>query len=127
MKPIRLQNQWTRSNDGWLAGVCQGLGERFEINPNFLRLMWFISVLFFGVGLLFYFICAICLPLEGQEEEALKPRILGVCSRLSQRMDIDVGLVRVLAILIGLGSFGTTVIAYFIIHFILPRETSFQK
>ena len=126
MEAIRLQNQWTRSNDGWLAGVCQGLGERFDINPGLLRLIWFASVLLFGMGLVFYFICAFCLPLQGHEEEALKPRFLGVCSRLSQKMEVDVGLLRVLTVLIALGSMGTTILAYIVVHFLLPTETSYQ-
>jgi len=122
MNAIRLQNQWTRSSDGWLAGVCQGLGERFAVSTGLLRLIWLMSVLFFGVGLILYFICAFCLPVEGREEEALKPKILGVCVRLSQRLDMDVGLLRILMVLIALGSFGTTALAYIVIHFLLPTE-----
>lgn len=125
-EPIRLQNQWTRSNEGWVAGVCQGLGENFGINPGLLRLMWAFSILFFGVGLFFYFICAFCLPLEGREEEAMKPKFLGVCARLAYKMNVDVGLLRIVAVLVGLGSLGTTVLAYIVIHFILPPIESYQ-
>lgn len=122
MKHLGQNNQWVRSHDGWIAGVCQGLGERFGVNSGFLRLMWVFSILCLGAGLFMYFILAFCLPLEGQEEEALKPRILGVCSRLSQRMDLDVGLVRALAIVIGFGSAGTAILAYIILHFLIPSE-----
>lgn len=122
MKHLGQRNQWVRSNDGWIAGVCQGLGERFDVNPGLLRLIWMASILFFGVGLVFYFILALCLPLEGKEDEALEPRFLGVCSRLSQRMDIDVGLVRSLCVIIGLGSFGTTMLAYVLVHFLISSE-----
>ena len=124
MNAIRLRNQWTRSSDGWLAGVCQGLGERFDMSPGVIRLMWFMSILFFGVGLFFYFICAFCLPVEGHEEDALKPKILGVCYRLSQKMDVDVGLLRIIAILIAVGSLGTTIFAYIVMHFLIPSESS---
>ena len=123
MKPNRLQDQWTRSEDGWIAGVCQGLGERFDINPGALRLLWMISILFFGVGVFAYFIFAFCLPVEGHEETTQRPKFLGVCLRLSQRMDLDVGLLRVLAILIGVGSLGTTILAYIILHFLIPAES----
>lgn len=123
MNQVHILNQWTRSENGWIAGVCQGLGDRFDINPGALRLLWLASILFFGVGFLVYFIVAFCLPVKGQEEASQKPKIMGVCLRLSHRMDLDVGLLRILAVLIALGSFGTTVLAYFLIHFLIPTES----
>lgn len=126
MKHLGQNNQWVRSHDGWIAGVCQGLGERFDLNPGFLRLLWIGSVLFFGVGLFLYFVLAFCLPLEGREEEALRPRFLGVCSRLAQRMDLDVGLVRTLMVIVGVGSLGTTFLVYIILHFLVPSESTSQ-
>lgn len=123
MKDITVIRTWTRSQEGWLAGVCQGLGERFDINPGLLRLIWLGSILFLGVGLLLYFVFAFCLPVEGRESNVLEPRFLGVCSRIALKTDMDVGLLRVLTVLIGLGSLGLTIVAYFIIHFLVPRES----
>jgi phage shock protein PspC (stress-responsive transcriptional regulator) len=126
MKAMRLQNQWTRSTDGWLAGVCQGLGEQFDINPAMLRLIWFLSVLFFGVGLIFYFICAFIMPVQGKEERAQEPKFFGVCLRLSERLDIDVVPLRIVTIVLALGSFGTVTLAYFLLHFVIPKSTESQ-
>lgn len=118
-----VQSKWIRSERGWIAGVCQGLGERFDIAPGILRLFWVLSVLLFGVGLIFYFICAFCLPIEGKEDKAYEPKILGVCSRLAQKLDMDVGLIRVLTVIIALGSIGVTIVGYIILHFLIPNES----
>ena len=123
MNGLRLQDQWSRSNDGWLAGVCQGLGERFEINPGLVRLMWFISILFFGVGLFLYFLCAFIMPVEGNEDSVLEPKLLGVCLRLSQKFDVDVVPLRIFTFLALMGSFGTILLLYFVLHFVLPSQT----
>ncbi|MCJ8275337.1 MAG: PspC domain-containing protein [Bdellovibrionales bacterium] len=122
-----LQSRWIRSERGWVAGVCQGLGERFDTSPGVLRALWMMSILFFGVGLFFYFICAFCLPVEGKEHLVDEGKILGVCARLSEKFDMDVGLLRILAVIIGLGSFGTTILAYIILHFLIPSNENTLK
>lgn len=116
-----MQKPWVRSNRGWIAGVCRGLAERFDLNPMGVRLLWLVSVLFLGFGFLFYFICALCLPAEGHEASAQEAKLLGVCYRISKKFDLDVGLLRVLTVVIALGSIGTTLIAYVIVHFLMPK------
>ena len=123
MKEISLRNQWTRSEDGWIAGVCQGIGEKLDVNPMVLRLFWMGSVLFFGAGLFMYFICAFCLPLEGHEAKAMEPKFLGVCSRVARKLDLDIGLVRVITVVVGIGSMGTTLLAYVLVHFLVPEPS----
>ena len=54
--------------DYWVAGVCGGLGEKFGINPNILRMA--IVVLFlcphFPAGLIYLILC-ICMPLPSED------------------------------------------------------------
>jgi phage shock protein C len=123
MKTLRLHDQWTRSSEGWLAGVCQGLGERFDINPGLLRLIWFVSIFFFGVGLFLYFVCAFVIPVEGKEDSVLQPKVLGVCLRLADRLDVDVTPLRILSIFALMGSFGTILFVYIALHFLLPQSS----
>ena len=127
MTQVLTTQKWVRSEKGWVAGVCQGIGERMDLSPALLRIAWLFSILFFGVGLLFYFILAICLPVEGREDKASQAKILGVCARLAGKFDMDVGLTRALAVVIGLGSFGTTLLAYIILHFLIPEESNGMK
>ena len=50
--------------DKKLAGVCGGLGEYLGMDSNIIRLIWVLAVVFAGVGLLAYLICALLIPEE---------------------------------------------------------------
>lgn len=45
-----------------IGGVCGGLGEYFNIDPTIIRLVWLLSILLFGTGLLVYVIAWILMP-----------------------------------------------------------------
>lgn len=122
MNQVKLNDRWTRSSNGWVAGVCQGIGERLDINPGMIRLGWLLSILFFGVGLFAYLAFVFCLPVEGNEAAEDRPKLLGVCYRLAQRLDLDVGLLRVLVVLLSVSSLGTAFLAYIVMHFLIPSE-----
>lgn len=52
------------THDRMIFGVCGGLGEYFEVDPTFIRLLWIMLSLFtngYG-GLLAYFIGSIIIP-----------------------------------------------------------------
>ncbi len=49
-------------NDCIIAGVCGGLGEYFDIDPTFIRLLWVLFILTGGSGILAYFIAWIIIP-----------------------------------------------------------------
>ncbi|MBR4173631.1 MAG: PspC domain-containing protein [Clostridia bacterium] len=52
------------SVDKKIFGVCGGIAEYFEVDPTLIRLVWAISILCLGTGLLAYIIAAIILPTE---------------------------------------------------------------
>ena len=118
----RYVGRWTRSKDGLVAGVCAGIGRRFDIDPWLVRFGWLVSVCFFGTGLAAYLILAFCLPREDEILEAQGRRFLGVCSRISRSTGYDVGLLRVLAVVLGIASFGLTVLVYFVLNFVLDER-----
>ena len=115
--------QWYRSNEGLIAGVCEGLGRRFDVDPWLVRIGWLISVLALGTGLLLYVILAFCLPREDALIEAQEKRFLGVCARISRSTGIDVGLVRTGCVLLALGSMGATIVGYVVLNFVIPDES----
>lgn len=115
---------WCRSRKGWIAGVCQTLAERLSLNVGLVRLLWVSSILFLGFGFFFYLVCAFLLPQEGSYQRSLKPMALGVCLKISERFDLDLGLLRILTVVIGVGSLGLTLIGYIIIHFLLSPQLS---
>jgi len=116
--------KWVRSPDGMIAGVCEGLGKQLDINPLIIRAAWLVTVLFFGTGLLFYFIMAYALPRSDRLPEAEGKRYLGVCSRIARRSGVDIGLVRALTVILALFSFGATIVGYVIMYFVLPEDDS---
>jgi phage shock protein C len=47
-----------------LAGVAGGLAEYFGLDPTLVRILWFVSILFGGIGLVIYIGMAIIVPIE---------------------------------------------------------------
>ncbi len=120
-----IQNQpVTRSTNGVLAGVCAGIAERFDVPAWAVRVLWLLFVLAWGTGIAFYLVCFICIPRSDRAAEAQKPKLLGVCFRLSRALAIDVSIIRVIAVFAALGSLGTFLLVYVILHFVIPKETS---
>lgn len=113
---------WLRTNNGILFGVCGGLAKVFHIPVGILRLVWVLSTICFGFGAGVYILLAISLPREDEYWRAYDRRILGVCSRLARKIDLEVGLVRFLTLCSVFVSFGTTIIVYFILNFVLSDE-----
>lgn len=60
-----------------ISGVCGGIADYFEVDPTFIRLLWAVSVLFAGTGIIAYILCIIIIPEEPtmrrrKEEEMAK-------------------------------------------------------
>ena len=119
MVPAR---KWVRSRDGIVAGVCGGLAKRFDVDPWLVRVIWIAAVAAFGTGILFYLLLAVCLPREDRIDAGERKKLLGVCRRVAMRSGTEVGIVRVMAVLLGLASLGSALIVYAILHFTLPGE-----
>lgn len=113
--------RWTRASDGALAGVCKGLGDSLGIETWILRVIWLVAVLWFGTGILFYLILAICLPRVDKLDQALDRKLLGVCGRIAIRYRIEVGLVRTGFVLLALITFGAAILGYGLCYFLIPK------
>lgn len=57
----------TKSNNRMLLGVCAGIAEYFDIDPNVVRLLWVMFCLFGGSGILGYIIAAVIMPSAYEE------------------------------------------------------------
>ncbi|MER7761725.1 PspC domain-containing protein [Streptomyces sp. NPDC097619] len=60
-----------------LAGVCGGLGRRFDVDPVIFRIVLGVLAVTGGVGLLFYGFAWLLVPLEGEEENEAKRLLTG--------------------------------------------------
>ncbi|WP_415064261.1 PspC domain-containing protein [Bdellovibrio sp.] len=116
-----INYRWTRASDGALAGVCKGLGDALGIETWILRVIWIVSVLWFGTGILFYLILAVCLPRVDKLDHALDRKLLGVCARIAKRYRIEVGLVRTGFVLLALITFGVAILGYGLCYFLVPK------
>ena len=108
-----------RSDDGAIAGVCKGLSEILDIDLGLLRLGFLISILFGGCGFFAYLALAFALPRKDRLSSAYEPKVLGVCSLLARKLDIDVGIIRFLAILSPLWSLGGSILVYILIKVLM--------
>lgn len=119
--PADEDYKWVRSENGWIAGVCQGLADSFNLPVGVLRAcVVLFTFLAFGTGLLVYLILAFCLPEKNSVALSEQKKLLGVCLRLSRAFNLEVGLVRALTVFLALASFGITVVGYVILHFLVP-------
>ncbi len=125
MEQMTRDDRWVRSHHGFLAGVCEGLGARFDIEPWLLRVAFLVSLLFFFTGGLVYLGLAIALPREDRLENGYTKRVLGVCSRIAVRSQMDVGLVRFFCLILAVMSFGATIVGYIVLHFVLEEKRDF--
>jgi phage shock protein PspC (stress-responsive transcriptional regulator) len=67
------EKQLTRTRDGrMIAGVCSGAGAYFGIDPNIIRLVLGISLIFGGAGALIYGIAWLLVPEEGKPTSILQ-------------------------------------------------------
>jgi phage shock protein C len=51
-----IKRLYRSKKDKKIAGVCGGIAEYLNIDPTIIRLIWAISILFWGVGFLAYLI-----------------------------------------------------------------------
>lgn len=114
--------KWVRARDGIISGVCKGLARNFDIPVGVFRLIWIVSLLFFGAGLWLYLVLAVSLPREDKLTTALDPALLGVCARIAVKTDVEVGVVRFLAICLALLSFGATIVGYVVLYFVMDQK-----
>lgn len=114
--------KWTRAQDGVFFGVCKGLARTFDMPVGLFRLVWLLSVLFFGAGIWLYLMLAISLPREDRTVQALDPWIFGVCSKIAIRTDVEVGVVRFIAISLALLSLGASLVGYIVLYFVLDQK-----
>jgi phage shock protein C len=56
--------------DKKIAGVCAGVARYFDLDTNLVRLIWLLSFLLAGTGLIAYIVCWIVLPVESEYLEA---------------------------------------------------------
>jgi phage shock protein PspC (stress-responsive transcriptional regulator) len=112
--------RWVRSKDGMIAGVCEGIANRLGFEAWILRVVLVIATFCMFVGPFLYLGLAVCLPREDRVPEAYEGMVLGVCSRISRRSDLEIGIVRFGTLLLALTSLGFIALVYVVLYFLMP-------
>ncbi len=63
-----MKKLFRSKTDKKVFGVCGGLAEYFNMDVTILRLIAAFLVLFWGTGLLAYFVAALVMPVKPDEE-----------------------------------------------------------
>lgn len=64
-----MKNKLRRgTHDRWILGVCRGFANYFDIDVAIIRIIWVISLLFGGVGLVLYLLLAVIIPKDNYIE-----------------------------------------------------------
>lgn len=117
-------NPLVRADNGIFGGICAGLAQRFDVPAWAVRVLWLMAIFAWGTGLALYLIAWYCVPKASNQANARQPRFLGVCARVGQALEIDVAVVRILAVFAALASLGTFFIVYLVLHIIVPKRGS---
>lgn len=128
MTPITTTNlKWVRADDGIIGGICLQLARQINLDPWLVRVAWLMTVCVFGTGLLAYVALIIALPRTDRLDKANQPMVLGVCVRLAQRGGLEIGLARLVTLLLLVISCGAVIVGYFALHFLLPKTPADQS
>jgi phage shock protein PspC (stress-responsive transcriptional regulator) len=58
-------------HDRKIAGVASGVAEYFDLDPTIVRVAWFLSIFFGGLGIFVYIVMALIVPLEPMSDVSL--------------------------------------------------------
>lgn len=64
-RPPRIPKD--QGGNAMIAGVCEGIGARYRLDPVLVRLIFVALSLVFGGGLFVYFLCWLCMPRYGMK------------------------------------------------------------
>lgn len=136
------RNKKLRRNpfDQSLGGVCSGLAAYFEVDAALVRIAFVLMVIFWGTGILFYFILWMIIPAaKGAEAEYMMQRKMnqskklfrnsedkvfgGVSSGMAAYFGLDVLWIR-LAFVASFFFFGSGLLLYLVLWIIIPKALS---
>lgn len=71
------------ANERKIFGVCSGIAKNFNTDVAIVRLIWILSILFFGIGILAYLTLWAILPKESSKKD--------YAQRMNERLNSKIG------------------------------------
>ena len=59
-----MKRLYRSTKDKKIAGVCGGLANYFNIDPAIVRITFLLTALVWGISIILYIVCWICMPKE---------------------------------------------------------------
>lgn len=59
-----MKKFYLSDTDKKIGGVCGGIAQYFDIDPIFVRIIWFVAAFFYGIGIIPYLAFWIIVPRE---------------------------------------------------------------
>lgn len=114
--------------DRVIGGVCGGLAETLSVETIYIRLAFLLFLLYAGNGFLVYLLLWILLPVmdDGERQNRLyrsrtNNMVAGVCGGLSQVLNADSSIIRL--VFVGLTLFGGGgIVIYLLLWILMPLE-----
>ena len=65
----KVKKLYRSRKDRWLAGICGGIAQYFELDPTIIRVLFVLLSVFAGGGILVYIILWLIIPQEPDTTE----------------------------------------------------------
>lgn len=129
-----MKKLYRSKTDHKIAGVCGGLGEYFQMDSVFFRILFLVIVCLGGIGILVYLVMWIIVPMNNVETihisinkrfflSSLDRKIAGVCGGLGEFFEIDPVIFRIIFVVLAfLGGIG--IFLYLILWLVAPKRVS---
>lgn len=112
-RPPRFPRRQNGSN--WVAGVCEGIGVRYRIDPTIVRLVFAMITLIGGAGVTLYLMCMLIFPRYSVDKAPIEVLFSSRDNRYSQDRRIGWFSLIVIAIItgpMGIGSGGVLIATF---------------
>ena len=122
--------------DGVVAGICEGLGERFGISAIWLRLSLIVMSLFGGTGVVLYLVYWAIVPRQDElvlelaitdaagrrtfRRTVTDKKLSGVCAGLARGWNADPSLIRFATLALFCASAGSMLLVYLVAVLVMP-------
>jgi len=53
---------YRNTKEGMIFGVCSGLADYLNIDPSFIRIIWALTIICFGTGIIAYLLAYFLIP-----------------------------------------------------------------
>lgn len=61
-----MKRLYRKTSEKKIAGVCAGLGDYFNVDPTFIRILFLVGIFLWGFTLAMYLICWFAMPTQDE-------------------------------------------------------------